>query len=336
MTEPPLISVENLEVRYRVTSGWFGGADVHAVNGVSFSVAEGETIGIVGESGCGKTTLGQAILGLTDISAGAIKLRGTERDRARRTQLQIIFQDPQSSLDPRLPVWRLITEPLHIRGGYTRKQLIERATELAVSVGLRPEHVDRYPHEFSGGQRQRIAIARALAVEPALLVLDEPTSALDVSVQAQIVNLLLSLQAERKLSYVLISHDVSLVRHVADRVAVMYLGQIVEEGPTLDVLDAPRHPYTRTLLDAVPSFDRPLNSIAPRAGELPSNRTLPTGCFFRERCPSATTGCELPQVLVAADGSRTVRCHLVTRANDAALPRTAPRPVFSSPNDAIA
>ena len=336
MNEPPLLSVEDLEVRYRVTSGWFGGADVHAVNGVSFSVAEGETIGIVGESGCGKTTLGQAILGLTDITAGAIKLRGTRRDRSHRAQIQIIFQDPQSSLDPRLPVWRLITEPLHIHGGYTHKQLIDRATELAVSVGLRPEHVDRYPHEFSGGQRQRIAIARALAVEPALLVLDEPTSALDVSVQAQIVNLLLSLQAERKLSYVLISHDVSLVRHVADRVAVMYLGQIVEEGPTLDVLDAPKHPYTKTLLDAVPSFDRPLASIAPRAGELPSNRTLPTGCFFRERCPSATTGCEQPQVLVAADGLRKVRCHLVTGVNETALPRFAPRSASSFPNDAIA
>ena len=333
MNEPPLLSVEDLEVRYRVTSGWFGGADVHAVNGVSFSVAEGETIGIVGESGCGKTTLGQAILGLTDITAGKIKLRGTERDRSHRAQIQIIFQDPQSSLDPRLPVWRLITEPLHIRGGYTHKQLIDRAIELAVSVGLRPEHVDRYPHEFSGGQRQRIAIARALAVEPALLVLDEPTSALDVSVQAQIVNLLLSLQAERKLSYVLISHDVSLVRHVADRVAVMYLGQIVEEGPTRDVLDAPKHPYTKTLLDAVPRFDRPLASIAPRAGELPSNRKLPTGCFFRERCPSATNGCELPQVLLPADGLRKVRCHLVTGVGEAALPSSAPASSFQ--NDAI-
>ncbi|MBZ9676759.1 ABC transporter ATP-binding protein [Mesorhizobium sp. ES1-1] len=334
MTEPPLLSVEDVEVRYRVTSGWFGGADVHAVNGVSFSVAEGETIGIVGESGCGKSTLGQAILGLTSVSAGSIKLRGTERDHSRRTHMQIIFQDPQSSLDPRLPVWRLITEPLHIRGGYARKELIDRATELAVSVGLRPEHVDRYPHEFSGGQRQRIAIARALAVEPALLVLDEPTSALDVSVQAQIVNLLLGLQAERKLSYVLISHDVSLVRHVADRVAVMYLGQIVEEGPALDVLDAPKHPYTRTLLDAVPSFERPLASIAARAGELPSNRTLPTGCFYRERCPWATTGCELPQLLVPADGLRAVRCHLVTGVNETAIPRLASPSASLLPNGA--
>jgi peptide/nickel transport system ATP-binding protein len=196
----PLLSVENLEVRYRAASGWFGGGtDIHAVNGVSFTVEEGETIGIVGESGCGKSTLGQAILGLVPSSAGQVMLDGVERPKSR-THIQIIFQDPQSSLDPRLPVWRLITEPLHIRGGMTRKELIQRATELAVSVGLRPEQVDRYPHEFSGGQRQRIAIARALAVEPALLVLDEPTSALDVSVQAQIVNLLLSLQSERRLS----------------------------------------------------------------------------------------------------------------------------------------
>ncbi len=314
MTRPPLLSVKDLEVRYRATSGWFGrGSDVHAVNGVSFAVAEGETIGIVGESGCGKSTLGQAILGLVAASAGRVALNGVDR-ASSGTHIQIIFQDPQSSLDPRLPVWRLITEPLHIRGGMTRNELFQRATELAVSVGLRPEQVDRYPHEFSGGQRQRIAIARALAVEPALLVLDEPTSALDVSVQAQIVNLLLSLQAERRLSYVLISHDVSLVRHVADRVAVMYLGQIVEAGPARDVLDAPSHPYTRTLLDAVPSFKRPLAPVAARAGELPSNRKLPSGCFFRERCPAATSGCELPQALKPIDASRTVRCHLVAAA----------------------
>ncbi len=316
-SEQPLLALEDVEVRYRVTSGWFGGADVYAVNGVSLSVAEGETLGIVGESGCGKSTLGQAIVGLTPITAGSIRLKGTDRGQSN-THIQIIFQDPQSSLDPRLPVWRLITEPLHIRGGYSRKQLIDRATELAVSVGLRPEQIDRYPHEFSGGQRQRIAIARALAVEPELLVLDEPTSALDVSVQAQIVNLLLTLQTERRLSYALISHDVSLVRHVADGVAVMYLGQIVEAGPAQDVLDRPRHPYTKTLLDAVPSFERPLATIAPRAGELPSNRKLPKGCYFRERCPSATTGCELPQVLKAVDGTRTVRCHLVTGAPEAA------------------
>ncbi|WP_210243549.1 ABC transporter ATP-binding protein [Mesorhizobium sp. B2-3-4] len=309
----PLLALEDVEVRYRVTSGWFGGADVYAVNGVSLSVAEGETLGIVGESGCGKSTLGQAIVGLTPITAGSIQLKGTDRAQSN-AHIQIIFQDPQSSLDPRLPVWRLITEPLHIRGGYTRAQLIERATELAVSVGLRPEQIDRYAHEFSGGQRQRIAIARALAVEPELLVLDEPTSALDVSVQAQIVNLLLKLQTERKLSYALISHDVSLVRHVADRVTVMYLGQIVEAGPTQDVLDRPQHPYTRTLLDAVPSFERPLTTTAPRAGELPSNRKLPTGCYFRERCSSATAGCERPQLLKAVDGARTVRCHIVTGA----------------------
>ena len=308
-----MLALDDVEVRYRVTSGWFGGADVHAVNGVSLSVAKGETLGIVGESGCGKSTLGQAIVGLTPITGGSIKVKGADRADSN-TRIQIIFQDPQSSLDPRLPVWRLITEPLHIRGGLNRQELIDRATELAVAVGLRPEQIDRYPHEFSGGQRQRIAIARALAVEPELLVLDEPTSALDVSVQAQIVNLLLTLQSERKLSYALISHDVSLVRHVADRVAVMYLGQIVETGQAQEVLDHPRHPYTKTLLDAVPSFDRPLMMVSPRAGELPSNRNLPKGCFFRDRCPLATAGCELPQRLKQTETSRKVRCHRVTDA----------------------
>jgi peptide/nickel transport system ATP-binding protein len=311
MSAAPLLSVDDLEVCFPVSSGWLGRRDsVHAVNGVSFTVAAGETLGIVGESGCGKTTLGQAVVGLVAPTAGSIRVAGAER-MTTGPRLQIVFQDPQASLDPRLPVWRLITEPLHIQGGHSRADLVERARELAASVGLNREQIDRYPHEFSGGQRQRIAIARALSLEPALLVLDEPTSALDVSVQAQIVNLLMALQAQRHLSYLLISHDVALVRHVADRVAVMYLGQIVESGPTAVVLDRPAHPYTRTLLDAVPSMERPLPPVAPRVGELPSNRRLPSGCFFRERCPAAAEGCERPQVLRAVSTEREVRCHRV-------------------------
>ena len=309
----PLLAVEDLAVRYGGGRSWFGRpADVvHAVNGVSFALATGETVGIVGESGCGKSTLGAAVMGLAPASGGRILVEGRVRS-AGPERISLVFQDPQASLDPRLPVWRLITEPLHIRGNLTRRELIARAAELAEAVGLRPEQIDRLPHEFSGGQRQRIAIARALSLEPALLILDEPTSALDVSVQAQIVNLLLAIQAARRLSYLLISHDVSLVRHVADRVAVMYLGQIVETGCTGDVLERPTHPYTRALLEAVPSFDRPLPSVAAaRAGELPSNRRLPTGCFFRERCPDAAAGCEQPQLLRPIRDGRLVRCHRV-------------------------
>ncbi|WP_448955109.1 ABC transporter ATP-binding protein [Labrys neptuniae] len=307
MNGADLLFVDELSVRYR--AGAFSRRkDVHAVNGVSFSVKEGETIGIVGESGCGKSTLGQAILGLVPVTDGRIHFKGTAGNEPR-ARIQIVFQDPQASLDPRLPAWRLITEPLHIQGGLSNRELVERAGELAAAVGLRPDHIDRYAHEFSGGQRQRIAIARALSLEPALLVLDEPTSALDVSVQAQIVNLLLNLQATRRLSYVLISHDVALVRHLADQVAVMYLGQIVEIGAAADVLGQARHPYTRALLDSVPSFEHPLVSTPARAGELPSNRNLPTGCFFRDRCPSAATGCEQPQVLRRLADGRSVRCH---------------------------
>ncbi|QIG48912.1 ABC transporter ATP-binding protein [Nordella sp. HKS 07] len=313
-----LLQLEGVGVRFPVASGWISPRiHVHAVNGVDLELRRGETLGIVGESGCGKSTLGQAIMGLAPVTQGRISFEGhdiaalpREEARAIRRRMQIVFQDPQSSLNPRMPVWRLIAEPLQIQGGLSASALRGRAAELAEAVGLRADQIDRYPHEFSGGQRQRIAIARVLGLEPSLLVLDEPTSALDVSVQAQIVNLLLKLQRDLGLTYLLISHDVALIRHVCDRVAVMYLGQVVETGAAEEVLADPRHPYTRTLLDAVPSLDHPLPHVtAARAAELPSNRRLPTGCFFRERCAFAAAGCDAPQILRPMSDGRAVRCH---------------------------
>ncbi|WP_429818541.1 oligopeptide/dipeptide ABC transporter ATP-binding protein [Ensifer sp. B1-9] len=317
----PVLEVFDLHVRFPASRNWLGRptSHVHAVNGVTLTVRAGRSLGIVGESGCGKSTLAQAIIGLAPYEVGKVKIDGEDfqaaqgkQKRVLRQKMQIVFQDPQSSLDRRLPVWRLISEPLHVRGGHTRAELYEKAEELAVAVGLRPEHLDRLPHEFSGGQRQRIAIARAISTDPDLMVLDEPTSALDVSVQAQIINLLLKLQRERGLTYLLISHDVALVRHFCDDVAVMYLGQIVESGPAEEVLRNPCHPYTQTLLAAAPSFESPLPDIAQvRAGELPNNRSLPDGCFYRQRCDRISGGCEVGQALRRlADNTRQVRCHL--------------------------
>ncbi|HEV7307181.1 oligopeptide/dipeptide ABC transporter ATP-binding protein [Ensifer sp.] len=317
----PVLEVSDLHVRFPASRNWLGRptSHVHAVNGVTLTVSAGKSLGIVGESGCGKSTLAQAIIGLAPYGEGRVAIDGEDfqkaegkRKRALRQKMQIVFQDPQSSLDRRLPVWRLISEPLHIRGGHSRAELRAKAEELAVAVGLRPEHLDRLPHEFSGGQRQRIAIARAISTDPELMVLDEPTSALDVSVQAQIINLLLKLQRERGLTYLLISHDVALVRHFCDDVAVMYLGQIVESGPADAVLSNPRHPYTQTLLAAAPSFESPLPDIAQvRAGELPNNRNLPDGCFYRQRCDRIGGGCEVGQVLRRlSESARHVRCHL--------------------------
>ncbi|WP_246764817.1 oligopeptide/dipeptide ABC transporter ATP-binding protein [Ensifer sp. PDNC004] len=317
----PVLEVSDLHVRFPASRNWLGRPTsfVHAVNGVTLEVRAGKSLGIVGESGCGKSTLAQAIIGLAPYEEGRVAIDGEDfqkaqgkQKRALRQKMQIVFQDPQSSLDRRLPVWRLISEPLHIRGGHSRAELHDKAEELAVAVGLRPEHLDRLPHEFSGGQRQRIAIARAISTDPELMVLDEPTSALDVSVQAQIINLLLKLQRERGLTYLLISHDVALVRHFCDDVAVMYLGQIVESGPADAVLRNPRHPYTQTLLAAAPSFESPLPDIAQvRAGELPNNRNLPDGCFYKQRCDRVGGGCEAGQVLRRlSESARRVRCHL--------------------------
>ncbi len=249
-TGAPLLTVAHATIRYPRTRDLLGRAkDFHtAVDDVSFTINEGETLSLVGESGCGKTSLASAIVGLTHLTSGRIETRA---DVGRRN-VQIVFQDPQGSLDPRWPAWRIITEPLTIAGRPTREDLRAQAAILCRRVGLDPAVMERKPHEFSGGQRQRLAIARALSVEPKLLILDEPTSALDVSIQAQILNLLLDLQDEKKLTYLFISHNVAVVRHISDRVAVMKGGRIVEEGATATVFDRPTHPYTRELLAAIP------------------------------------------------------------------------------------
>ena len=308
---PPILQLNDVRVRFPVSNDWLGRPRgyAHALNGIDLQVRAGETLGIVGESGCGKSTLAQLLMGLIAPSSGDLNWASRTGSEGRNN-VQIVFQDPQSSLDPRLPIWRIITEPLYARGHGDRAQMREVAAKVASQVGIRPEYLDRFPHQFSGGQRQRIAIARALSSDPDIIVLDEPTSALDISVQAQILNLLAELQRARNLTYILISHNVSVVRHMADRVAVMYLGQIVELGQAAQVLDQPRHPYTRLLLEAVPRLGVALHAEQVAAPtELPGNRHLPTGCFFRERCSLCTVGCDKPQVLQGDERQR-ARCHL--------------------------
>ncbi len=286
-----------------------------AVSAASFRVDAGETFSLIGASGCGKSTILRVLAGLQREWRGSVDLLGQAIMPGARFQgdlrrnVQMVFQDPLSSLNPRLPVWRIITEPLWIAKRSSEQQRRALAEELAVQVGIRPEYLDRLPHAFSGGQRQRIAIARALSSQPDVIVLDEPTSALDISVQAQILNLLVTLQENHGLTYVLISHNVSVIRHMSDRVAVMYLGQIVELGDAQQVLTAPAHPYTRLLLDSLPAIDKPLEEEwALRKTDLPGNRTLPQGCFFYERCPLATHGCEVRQSLTIREDGREIRC----------------------------
>ncbi|KPW63138.1 hypothetical protein ALO80_200063 [Pseudomonas caricapapayae] len=306
----PVLQLNDVRVRFPVSKDWLGRPSgyAHALNGIDLQVHAGETLGIVGESGCGKSTLAQVLLGLVPLSSG--ELHWAERRGENSSNIQIVLQDPQSSLDPRLPIWKIITEPLYVLGPAPRAQMRDVAARVAAQVGIRPEYLDRFPHQFSGGQRQRIAIARALSSDPDIIVLDEPTSALDISIQAQILNLLAELQAARKLTYILISHNVSVVRHMSNRIAVMYLGQIVELGSASQVLDRPRHPYTRLLLEAVPRLAAVPNveSIAAPI-ELPGNRKLPVGCFFRARCNYYTSECSNPQKLIKCE-SVLVRCNL--------------------------
>ena len=317
MSRPPLLRVRGLRKEF-ATGGLFSGRGrVVAVDGVSFDLAEGETLGLVGESGCGKSTTGRLILRLVEPTAGSVQLRGEELVGLKphamvphRRDMQLIFQDPFSSLNPSMTVREIVGEPLQVHGIDTTPGIDRRVAELLTLVGLSPAHMRRFPHEFSGGQRQRIGIARALALEPRLVVCDEPVSALDVSVQAQILNLLRRLQRQNRLALLFISHDLMAVRSIAQRVAVMYLGRLVETAPTAALFEAPLHPYTRALLDAVPA---PEHGAAPRPlleGELPSPLAPPTGCHFHPRCAFATARCaEQAPPMVEATPGHGVACH---------------------------
>ncbi len=295
---------------------------IKAVDEVSFEAKRGETLGLVGESGCGKSTTGRAILKLYQPTAGSVELDGQDithlrgRDmRALRPKLQMIFQDPQACLNPRMTVGSIIAEPLDEHSKLSRKQKRMHVAELLEAVGMRADFANRYPHEFSGGQRQRIGIARALALEPELIVCDEPIAALDVSIQAQVVNLLEDIQNERNLTFLFISHDLSMVRHIADRIAVMYLGKIVELASRDELYTSPQHPYTQALLSAVPVPDPVAEAKRERIilqGDVPSPANPPSGCNFSTRCPLATEKCRIEEPeWRELQGGRFVACHLV-------------------------
>ncbi len=310
-----LLEVEHLQVRYAMPAG-----TIHAVDDVSFTISRGETIGLVGESGCGKTTLGKAILGLTPTHAGAIRFDGHDLTRLSpramrrfRPQIQTVFQDPYASLNPRITVGSTIAAPLRVNRRGSPSERRARVAELLEKVGLPAGAAEKYPHEFSGGQRQRIAIARALALNPALIICDEPVSALDVSVQAQVINLLADLQREFGLAYLFISHDLTVVEHLADRILVMYLGRIVESASSAELWRAPLHPYTGALIAAAPIIGTP-PSAETLGGDIPSPLKPPIGCFLHPRCRHAMAVCRAfdpPVIQITPD--HTVACHLYRR-----------------------
>ena len=326
MNEEPLLQVRNLKKYFPIKQGFFNQVvgQIRAVDGISFDLYHGECLGLVGESGSGKTTVGRSILRALSPTDGQVLFRLDDRSydlatateetlRPLRQHMQMIFQDPYSSLNPRMTVFDIIGEPLLVNNVSDRSEREQRVQELLTQVGLKPEHMRRYPHAFSGGQRQRIGIARALALHPKLIVADEPVSALDVSVQAQVLNLLQELQENFQLTYLFIAHDLSVVGHISDRIAVMYAGKLVELGATDELFRQPRHPYTEALLAAVPvpepSRDRKRTLLS---GEVADPANLPSGCVFHPRCPYAEDRCktEVPEFREIATG-HLARCHLV-------------------------
>ena len=318
----PLLKARNISKQFKVGNSVIPGENkiVHAVDDVSLEVWRGETLGLVGESGCGKSTLGRCLVRLYDITDGKLEFEGvdistvgTRALRPIRRRMQMVFQDPYSSLNPRRRISDLLAEPLKVHGRRSRKEIAERVAELMRLVELQPDHLSRFPHEFSGGQRQRIGIARALALEPSLVVADEPVSALDVSIQAQIVNLFADLQERLGLTYVFIAHDLSVVRQVSTRTAVMYLGSIVESGPTEEIFRNPHHPYSEALISAVPVADLDQARHRQRIvlqGDVPSPINPPSGCRFHPRCPYATERCRIERPpLAEIEPGRLVACH---------------------------
>jgi oligopeptide/dipeptide ABC transporter ATP-binding protein len=319
-TDQPLVEVEHLQLYFPVKKGVLFDrtiGEVHAVDDVSVAVREGETLGVVGESGCGKSTLARAVVRLLEPTAGTLRFRGEDITHLGRRalnpvhrQVQLVFQDPVSSLNPRQRVGRIVGTPMRLHG---MDGVENRVSELLERVGLNPEHINRFPHEFSGGQRQRIGVARALAVNPRLIVLDEPVSALDVSIQAQVINLLDDLQDDFGLSYIFIAHDLAVVRHVSDRIAVMYLGKLMEVSPARELYSRPIHPYTEALLSAIPIPDPEENRARERmviGGEPPNPIAPPPGCRFHTRCPRATEVCAAVEPPLAEyPGGHLAACH---------------------------
>ena len=341
----PLVEVRDLKMHFPIYGGLMRRrvGSIKAVDGISFDIMEGETLGMVGESGCGKSTAGRAVLRLYDPTAGSVRIDGedigqmsAEALRRKRPTMQMVFQDPQASLNPRMTVAGIIGEPLDEHTNWSAKQKLDRIYELMDAVGLNRNFANRYPHAFSGGQRQRIGIARALALNPKFIVCDEPIAALDVSIQAQVVNLLEELQEKMGLTYLFISHDLSMVRHIADRVAVMYLGKIVELAPAQALYDNPRHPYTEALLSAVPEPDPSLEGKKQRIvlqGDVPSPANPPQGCNFCTRCPKVMDICKTvkPETVEVAP-SHFVACHLINQDQTAGRTGGSKAEHFHTPN----